>query len=489
MATHQLDEVNLDTVDLSHVHFIGIGGAGMSGLARIVLSRGYAVSGSDANDSRVLFALKSMGAEVFVGHEASQIAGATVVVISYAAIPDDNPELVAAKEAGIPIICRSDLLALLMRDSEEFLIAGTHGKTSTTSMAVTALQEAGVDPSFAIGGQLNKSGTNAHQGTEAYFVAEADESDASLLKYRPKVAVVTNIEPDHLDYFGDAESYHTVFRDFVKNILPGGSLIVCLEDEHARALGLYAQEYAASLPEASRFSVYGYGDSTYGTDIPLLVELYSVEGQEGTVVIQLADREVQATIEFRAVGRHMILNACGAVAGAIRLLADRADSTLVKKLLRGVAGFTGVRRRFELKGEILTGPYAGVEVYDDYAHHPTEVDAVVRAARTKTQGRVVVVFQPHLYSRTMEFAAEFATALALADQVVVLDIYGAREKPVEGVDGRIISDKIPGAVFEPNFSQVPARMRDIARPDDLIITMGAGSVTMLSEEILRELSS
>ncbi|MDO4908725.1 MAG: UDP-N-acetylmuramate--L-alanine ligase [Corynebacterium sp.] len=485
MATHNLAPVDLDTVDLSHVHFIGIGGAGMSGLARIVLSRGFEVSGSDANDSRVLFALKSMGAEVFIGHEASQIAGATVVVISYAAIPDDNPELVAAREAGIPVICRSDLLALLMRGSDEFLIAGTHGKTSTTSMAVTGLQEAGVDPSFAIGGQLNKSGTNAHQGNDPYFVAEADESDASLLKYFPKVAVVTNIEPDHLDYFGDPEKYFQVFRDFVARMAPGGTLVVCLEDEHARNLGLYAQEYAATLPEAQRFSVVGYGDSTYGTDIPLLVQLNKVDGQEAQITIHLADRVLSSTAEFRAVGRHMILNACGAIAGSICLLGDKAD---YEKLIRGVAGFTGVRRRFELKGRIMTGPYAGVEVYDDYAHHPTEVNAVVHAARQHTKGRVVVVFQPHLYSRTIEFAQEFAEALSHADKVLVLDIYAAREKPVEGVSGRIISEKIEGGLYEPNFSEVPARLRDIARPGDLIITMGAGSVTMLGTEIIDELS-
>ncbi|WJZ03156.1 UDP-N-acetylmuramate--L-alanine ligase [Corynebacterium freiburgense] len=461
--------------DLSRVHLIGIGGAGMSGVAGILLSRGAVVSGSDVKDSRVLLALRSMGAHIAVGHRSENLAISgelpTTVVTSFAAIPKDNPELVAAEQAGIPIIRRSDLLAELMEGYKQILIAGTHGKTSTTSMAVVAMQAAHLDPSFAIGGQLSKAGTNAHHGSGDMFVAEADESDASLLSYRPSIAVVTNIEPDHLDFFSTPEAYFQVFDDFADRIEPGGTLIVCNEDAHAAALG-------------ERCKAKGIAVKTYGMaehcDARISDFRPTVFGASFTVTI--GDSKVE--IDLQVPGKHMALN------GAAALLAGVLAGGDLEELGYGLSGFTGVRRRFSFVGIITKGKYANVRIIDDYAHHPTEVAAVLEASqekvRTLGEGRVVVVFQPHLYSRTIEFQNEFAQALSIADEVIVMDIYGAREEPVPGVDGRIIADKI-NAHYVAKFDEVPKRVAEIARSGDLVLTMGAGSVTMLGPEILNEL--
>ncbi|WP_246858058.1 MULTISPECIES: UDP-N-acetylmuramate--L-alanine ligase [unclassified Corynebacterium] len=472
------------SIDLSRVHLIGIGGAGMSGLARILLARDAVVSGSDVKDSRSVFALRSMGAEIAIGHDAKnlQLSGAlpTVVVTSFAAIPHDNPELVAARAAGIPVIRRSDLLGELLEGNKQVLIAGTHGKTSTTSLVVSAFYSAGMDPSFAIGGQLNRAGTNAHQGAGQWFIAEADESDASLLRYRPDIAVITNIEPDHLDFFHTAEAYFEVFEKFTERIVEGGSLVICLDDDKAAELATRVSD---------RINVVGYGSSQAAARYPDLMKCViermdvAASGTQARVLLG----EQQVTFTVRTPGQHMVANAAAALTVGMLAGGD------VEKLAAGISDFDGVRRRFESHGVIESGAYAGVEVYDDYAHHPTEVTAVLKAAREKVdaqgKGRVVVAFQPHLYSRTIEFAEEFAHALSLADEVVVLDIFGAREKPVEGVDSRIISEKVTVPVwYEPHFAAVPERVAAIARPGDLILTMGAGSVTMLADEILNTLA-
>ncbi len=488
------------TTDLTRVHMVGIGGAGMSGIARILLDRGYKVSGSDMKESRSIMALRTAGAAIQVGHSADnlRLSGElpSVVVTSFAAIPQDNPELVAAREAGISVIRRSDVLALLMQNRRAFLLAGTHGKTSTTSMAVAALQAAHQDPSFAIGGQLNRAGTNAHHGTGEIFVAEADESDGSFLSYSPEVAVVTNIEPDHLDYFKTEAAYREVFEKFAHCIVPGGYLVACLDDPGSAALaeGLVA---AAARGEAQPFTVVGYGTAE-GCDahssVPPAAIIDSTEvTAEGTVsTLRLTEAVNQAvgqgagTYSLRVAipGTHMVLNATAAALGSVLLGAD------VEKVIEGIGGFDGVRRRFEYHGTRRE-----VEVYDDYAHHPTEVAAVLSAARQRVQargGRIVAVFQPHLYSRTINFAAEFAEALSLADQVVLLDIFGAREEPVEGVDSRIIGSKIDSAtewVFEPDFSAVAGVVANLAQPGDMVLTIGAGTVTMLADEILLQLDS
>ena len=469
------------TVDLSRVHLIGIGGSGMSGVARILLDRGSTVTGSDVKDSRPVRALRSSGAHIAVGHDAANLGLAgdppTVVVVSFAAIPEDNPELVAAKEQGIPVIRRSDLLGELMTGYRQVLFAGTHGKTSTTSMAVAALQAAGLDPSFSIGGQLSRSGTNAHHGTGEAFVAEADESDASLLRYSPDVAVVTNIEPDHLDYFGTAQAYHQVFDDFADRVTENGHLVVCLDDIHAAALG------ERSLRRG--ITVLGYGTTDAAAlhpEIPLGAEILSSEVSElgSTAHIRIQGQDLTVTLQIP--GQHMVLN------GAAALLATHLAGGDLDRLAEGLSEFSGVRRRFEYRGTAR-----GVRVFDDYAHHPTEVTAVLQAARQKIEaegegGRVIVVFQPHLYSRTIEFAEEFAAALSLADAAVVLDIFGAREKPVEGVSSRIVTDAMTTEVtYEPDFLHAPETVRGLVRDGDLVLTMGAGDVTLLAAEILAAL--
>lgn len=476
--------MNDGTVDLSRVHLIGIGGAGMSGVAHILLDRGSVVTGSDVKDSRPVRALRSQGATVAVGHapENLELAGElpTVVVTSFAAIPKDNPELVRAAAEGIPVIRRSDLLAELMEGYTQVLLAGTHGKTSTTSMAVVALQAAGADPSFAIGGQLNRAGTNAHHGAGSVFVAEADESDASLLRYKPDVAVVTNIEPDHLDYFGSREAYFQVFDDFADCVTDTGHLVVCFDDDNAAECGRRALSRGVQ--------VLGYGTAeavARHADIPA----GAVVTAENPIRVELPGRG-SAEYTLSIPGRHMVLNSAAA------LLAGVLAGAAPERLAAGLSDFTGVRRRFELKGEVAGGPLAGTRVYDDYAHHPTEVAAVLRAAREKVASegsgaRVVVCFQPHLYSRTQEFAAEFADALSLADACVVLDIFGAREAPVEGVTSRLITERIAGGTevrLEPDFSAAPASVAALTRPGDLVFTMGAGSVTLLADEILAALA-
>lgn len=470
--------------DLTRVHMVGIGGAGMSGIARILLARGAKVSGSDMKDSRSILALRSAGAVVETHHAAENLAllgeQPSVVVTSFAAIPQDNPELVAAREAGIPILRRSDVLAQLMTDRRAFLLAGTHGKTSTTSMAVAALQHAKVDPSFAIGGQLNRAGTNAHHGTGDIFVAEADESDGSFLSYSPQVAVITNVEPDHLDYFGTAEAYRQVFVEFAYRVAEGGSLIVCLDDPGAASL-------AEFLLEQDNFSgtVVGYGTAEAVASHPAVMAGAIIESSEVTpegtrslVVFGTQRAEVSVAIP----GHHMVLNAVAAILGGMELGLD------VEVLVDGVASFDGVRRRFESHGSVR-----GIEVFDDYAHHPTEVTAVLTAARDRVvaagrPGRVIACFQPHLFSRTINFAREFGEALSLADEVLLLDIFGARETPVEGVDSRIIGEhvSVPWR-FVPEFLAVPGEVASIARPGDMVLTIGAGTVTMLADEILRQL--
>lgn len=483
------------TVDLSRVHLIGIGGSGMSGVAHILLGRGAVVSGSDIKDSRPVRVLESAGAHVAVGHRAEnlEIAGQlpTVVVTSFAAIPQDNPELAAAREKNIPVIRRSDLLAELMEGSRQVLLAGTHGKTSTTSMTVSALQSAGMDPSFAIGGQLNKAGTNAHHGTGDAFIAEADESDASLLRYRPDVAVITNIEPDHLDYFGSKEAYFQVFDDFADRVTDDGYVVVCLNDEHAAALGANALKRG--------ITVLGYGTSAAvreHPEIPVGAEITAQEvlsaGTSVTVCVRVGDAEETVSYVLQIPGAHMVLNSAAALLAGVLTGAEPTE------LARGLGDFTGVRRRFEYHGTVDTGTFAGTRVYDDYAHHPTEVQAVLTAAREKVAAedsgaRVVACFQPHLYSRTIEFDEEFAAALSLADAVVVLEIFGARETPVEGITSRIITDRIDEATtevrYEPDFSAAVETVIGVTRPGDLVLTMGAGTVTMLADEILQGLEN
>jgi UDP-N-acetylmuramate--alanine ligase len=471
-----------DTVlppELARVHMVGIGGAGMSGIARILLDRGGQVSGSDAKESRGLAALRARGAIVRVGHDASALdllpGGPTVVVTTHAAIPKTNPELVEAHRRGIPVILRPAVLATLMAGDTTLMVTGTAGKTTTTSMLVVALQHAGLDPSFAIGGELGAAGTNAHHGSGPCFVAEADESDGSLVEYRPDIAVVTNIEVDHLDFFGTEQAYVDVFDRFVERIRPGGALIVCADDQGARGLGVRAHDRGVR--------VLRYGSPETASDTtPLDAVLLDWE-QHGTGAvarIALRDDAAPRTMRLSVPGRHMALNALGALLAAVQAGAP------VDVVLDGLAGFEGVRRRFE-----LVGSAGGVRVFDDYAHHPTKVAAaltVVGDLAAESHGRSIVVFQPHLYSRTEAFAAEFGAALSLADEVFVLDVYAARESPLPGVSGALVAAAVTSPVtYVPDLSAVSALVAATARPGDVVVTMGAGDVTLLAPEILTSL--
>ncbi|WP_048631869.1 UDP-N-acetylmuramate--L-alanine ligase [Mycolicibacterium aurum] len=450
---------------------VGIGGAGMSGIARILLDRGGQVSGSDAKDSRGVVALRARGADIRIGHDPSALdmlpGGPTAVVTTYAAIPKTNPELVEARTRGIPVILRPAVLAKLMTGYTTLMVTGTHGKTTTTSMLVVALQHSGFDPSFAIGGDLAAAGTNAHHGSGSAFVAEADESDGSLLEYSPDVVVVTNIEADHLDFFGTVEAYTAVFDQFVERIRPAGALVVCDDDPGARALGDRSAELGVR--------VLRYGSSG---ELDARLDAWTQQGTGATAEITLRGEVTPRTMRLAVPGRHMALNALGA------LLAAREAGADLDTVLDGLAGFEGARRRFE-----LVGTARGVRVFDDYAHHPTEVRVNLAALRAVTDqagtGRVIVVFQPHLYSRTETFAVEFGEALSAADEVFVLDVFAAREQPIAGVSGATVADAVSVPVtYVPDFSAVAALVAATVASGDVVVTMGAGDVTLLGNEIL-----
>lgn len=466
--------------ELQRVHMVGIGGAGMSGIARILLDRGALVSGSDAKESRGVHALRARGASIRIGHDASSLdllpGGPTAVITTHAAIPKTNPELVEARRRGIPVILRPAVLARLMDGRTTLMVTGTHGKTTTTSMLIVALQHCGRDPSFAVGGEMGEAGTNAHHGSGDCFVAEADESDGSLLEYTPNVAVVTNIETDHLDFYGTAEAYVGVFDAFVERLAPGGALVVCVDDPGAAAL-------------ADRTAELGIRVLRYGSapEQGLAAALLSWEqqGTEAVAHIQLTPESgpepYPRVMRLSVPGRHMALNALGALLAAIEIGAP------VDAVLDGLAGFEGVRRRFELVGNA-----GSVRVFDDYAHHPTEISATLAAVRTVLEqsggGRSLVVFQPHLYSRTKEFAVEFGRALDAADEVFVLDVYGAREQPLAGVSGASVAEHVTVPVrYLPDFSAVAEQVAAAAGPGDVIVTMGAGDVTLLGPEIVTAL--
>jgi UDP-N-acetylmuramate--alanine ligase len=451
---------------LGKVHFVGIGGAGMSGIARILLARGVTVSGSDAKDSTALAALRALGARVYVGHEADQVGDADTVVVS-TAIRESNPELAAARAAGRLVLPRAAALASVMAGRRSVAVAGTHGKTTTTSMLTVALQHCGADPSFAIGGSLNESGANAHDGSGDVFVAEADESDGSFLLYTPDAAIVTNVEPDHLDHYGTAEAVEHAFVQFSGRIVPGGFLVVCADDPGARKLGRIALANGVDV-------------RTYGLveDADVRLEGLAVTAGGGYAFEPVANGRRLGPIELQVPGAHNALNATAALSVGIGLGFSAAD------LRAGLSGFTGTRRRFELKGA-----RAGVRVYDDYANHPTELEAVLKAAReVALGGRLVVAFQPHRYSRTAAFTKEFGVALGLADQVVVMDVYAASEDPIPGVSGAAVAAAVPlpagDVVFEPSWSQVAARLVERAGVGDLVLTLGAGDITMIGPEVL-----
>lgn len=451
------------------VHLVGIGGAGMSGIARVLLARGGQVSGSDTKDSRAVTELRALGATVHVGHDASHVAGATTLVVS-TAITATNPELLAARQAGLLVLPRAEALAALMVGRRGVAVAGTHGKTTTTSMLTVAAFHCGVDPSFAIGGDLNEAASNAHHGSGDLFIVEADESDGSFLAYRPELGVVTNVEADHLDHYGTAEAVAQAFVDFAATVGPGG-LITCADDPGARAL--------SDTVRARGVRVRTYGEAE---DADLRVTGLTVSGTTSTWTPVLSGRRLPP-VHLAVPGRHLALNSAAA------LLAGSTLGLAEPLLVAGLGLYTGVRRRMELKGRV-----EGVRVYDDYAHHPTEVTAQLLAAReVAAGGRLVVAFQPHRWSRTQAFAAGFGRALALADAVVVMEVYAAGEEPIPGAGGAVVAAAVPlpadQVLFEPSWSAVPEALASRARPGDLVLTLGAGDVTLIGPEVLRVLQS
>ena len=447
----------------ARVHLVGVGGAGMSALAHILLERGHAVSGSDLRGGRVCAELEAMGARVGIGHDAAHVDGADLVAVS-TAVPADNPEVARARELGLPVLRRAELLAALMAGRRAILVAGTHGKTTTTSMLTVCLQAAGLDPSFAIGGALNDSGTSAHHGTGTVFVAEADESDRSFLVYRPDLAMVTNVELDHHESYSSMEETIDVFAAFLDRRAPGAPAVVCADDAGARALA-----------ERATGPVIRYGLDA-GAD--LRVVDVAAEESGSTFWLEREDGRL-GPFRLRVPGLHNVRNAAAVVAAALWAGAE-PDAVAA-----ALATFGGAQRRFQRLGDA-----AGVTVVDDYAHHPTEIAATLDAARQAYPGRrVVAAFQPHRYSRTAALATELGVALAAADVVVVAEVYGAGEAPVPGVDATLVADAARAAgarVHEAGSAgDVPGALAALARQGDLVLTLGAGDITEAGTVLLR----
>ncbi|RDS67136.1 UDP-N-acetylmuramate--L-alanine ligase [Streptomyces sp. M7] len=450
-------------------HFIGIGGAGMSGIAKILAQRGAAVAGSDAKESATAEALRALGVTVHIGHAAGHLADDASCVVVSSAIRKDNPELARAAELGVPVVHRSDALAALMEGLRPIAVAGTHGKTTTTSMLAVSLGELGLRPSYAIGGDLDAPGSNALHGDGDIFVAEADESDRSFHKYAPDVAIVLNVELDHHANYASMEEIYDSFVTFADRITEGGTLVISADQDGAREL---TRRVAGRGPRVV----------TYGEAQDADVRVLSVEpqGLKSEVTVLLDGQELTFTVSVP--GRHYALNAVAALAAGAALGVPAAE------LAPAIAAYTGVKRRLQLKGEA-----AGTQVIDSYAHHPTEMTADLQAMRSAAgDGRIVVVYQPHLFSRTQELGKEMGEALALADASLVLDIYPAREDPIPGITSELVVDaaRAAGADVTPvhDKSEVPSLVAGMTKPGDLVLTMGAGDVTDLGPLILDRLS-
>lgn len=453
----------LPAEQLGRVHFVGIGGAGLSGIARLMHQQGVAVTGSDANDSVVVQALRAEGITVRVGHDAAHVDGVDTVVATTAA-REDNPEIVAAQAQGLRLWPRSAGLQSVLVGKRVVAIAGTHGKTTTTAMLTVALQEAGLDPTFVIGAEVETLGTNARLGTGDVAVVEADESDGAFLVYTPEIAVVTNVDADHLDHWGTPEAYAAAFATFVAGA--SSSAVVNADDPGSAALAAAEGVATAGFVD---------GADIQGSDL-------AVVGGGATFDVRAAGNDLGA-VTLSVPGTHYAQDALLALAAGLDLGADPAA------LIRGLARHRGAKRRMELIGEA-----AGVRVYDSYAHHPSEIRGDIEAARSLVGGteRLVVCFQPHLVSRTRIFGVEMGQALGAADEVVVLDVYVAREDPDPAVTGALVADAVPlpaGQVrFVPVRAEVVATLGDIARPGDLVLTLGAGDVTALAPELLAVLA-
>ncbi|MDQ3316458.1 MAG: UDP-N-acetylmuramate--L-alanine ligase [Actinomycetota bacterium] len=446
------------------IHMIGIGGAGMSGIAEVLKSRGHDVSGSDLKESAYTRRLSEAGITVYIGHDTGQVGGAEQVVIS-TAIPKTNPELLEARRRSIPVLPRAAALASILEGSRSVAVAGTHGKTTTTSMTAHVLKSLGENPTALVGGELNDIGSNVAFGRTDLVVAEADESDRSLLYLRPQVAVVTNVEFDHPDFYSSLEDVVETFSAFLAALPPDGHLVTCADDPICLQL-------ASEAPCPS--TTYGISGGDLRAEVlgPQSYRLFE-NGEE------------RGTVELGVYGRHNVLNSLAAAATARWLGHDALEAA------RTLTDFGGVRRRFQLKGV-----RAEVRVVDDYAHHPTELSATLEAARsTVSGGRVIAVFQPHRYSRTRVLYKEFGNSFGSADAVVVTEVYGAGEIPQPGVNGKLIVDSIcetpghPEVFYLPQQDAIPRVLRDVSEPGDLILTLGAGDISQVGEELLELLEA
>ncbi len=449
--------------DLGTVHFVGIGGSGMSGIARMFLAAGHRVTGSDSRETATTGTMRDLGAEVHVGHDAANVGDADTVVVTSALWPD-NPELLEAQRRGLPVLHRSQALAALIADHRLVAVAGAHGKTTSTGMIVTALVELGLDPSFVNGGVIQSLGTSSAPGGSDLFVVEADESDGSFLLYDVAVALITNVDADHLDHYGSEQAFIDAFVEFAGKA--SERIVVSSDDAGAQRVteGVRAREHA---PEIVTFGEAADAD----VRIERIVEAASVE-------VDLRADGQHHHMTLRVPGRHNAVNAVGAFAVLTGLGVEPADA------IRGIEAFGGTERRFELHGV-----ERGVSVYDDYAHHPTEVAAALRAARNVVgDGRIIAIHQPHLYSRTRLMAGDFARVYEeLADHTVVLDVYGAREDPEPGVTGALVQERFTDqskVEFLPDWDDAAARAAEVARDGDIVMTLSCGDVYRIIPQVL-----
>ncbi|MCX6999126.1 MAG: UDP-N-acetylmuramate--L-alanine ligase [Candidatus Sumerlaeota bacterium] len=456
---------------IKRIHFIGIGGVGMSAIAWVLLKKGIPVSGSDVQPNSLTARLEQIGAKIRFGHSPDNVKDAGLVVIS-SAIREDNPELVHARSLKIPIWHRSRMLADILAEGDGITIAGTHGKTTTTSMVSLMLEKAGLDPTILIGGDLPELGGNAKLGGGKYIVAEADESDGTFLLYHPRYTIITNVEPDHLDYYRMPENVRKAFQKFLLGLPADGYAILCADDIGLRSI-LNINLSCNAVFYSTRF----INADFYAGDITL--------SPGGSNFILYKQKEAMGEMYLSIPGHHNIQNALAAVALGHTL---GVPLNIIKDALEG---FHGVKRRFQVKGI-----YEGVTVIDDYAHHPTEVSATLASAialRESKKGRIIVVFQPHRYTRTQDFHAQFAQSFDTADIVVITEVYSAGEKPISGVSGKLIYDGLvkrshPNVLYVPDMDDICDKLLSIIVPGDIVFTMGAGNISKVGERLLQRLT-
>jgi UDP-N-acetylmuramate--alanine ligase len=455
-----------------HIHFVGIGGAGMGGIAEVLANEGYQISGSDLAPNAVTQQLTALGAQIYFNHRPENVQDASVVVVS-TAISADNPEIVAAREARIPVIRRAEMLAELMRFRHGIAVAGTHGKTTTTAMVTSIYAEAGLDPTFVNGGLVKAAGTHARLGSSRFLIAEADESDASFLHLQPMVAIVTNIEADHMDtYQGDFEILKQTFINFLHNLPFYGRAVMCIDDPVIREL----------LPRVGRhITTYGFSE-----DADVFIESYRQDGAQGHFTIRRQDKPL-ITVTLNAPGRHNALNAAAAVAVATD--AGIEDDAI----LHALAGFQGTGRRFDFLGEYslenVNAKSGSAMLVDDYGHHPTEVDATIKAARAGwPDRRLVMIFQPHRYTRTRDLYDDFANVLSQVDVLIMLDVYPAGEAPIPGADSRSLCRTIRARgkldpILVSDIDAVPESLAQILEGGDLVMVQGAGNIGKVARKL------